>query len=358
MSIYDSELYMRDVEMIASKNTLFEGLRNKSIAISGGTGMIGSFLIDVLMYNNKNRNQNTDVYVIGRSEGKARDRFLASFNSPLLHFVQCDINSYGDVMGKLPEKIDFVIHAASNTHPRAYATDPIGTINANVIGNNNLLEWAQKASCERFEFLSSVEIYGENKGDVDKFDESYLGYIDCNTLRAGYPESKRVGEAMCQAYISQKGMDIVIPRLSRVYGPTMLMTDSKALSQFILKGVKREDIVLKSDGTQEFSYAYVADAVFAMLFILAKGKCGEAYNVASLNSDILLKDLAGIIAKNAGRKVVFMLPDEVEKAGYSKATKATLDISKLLDLGFLPEYDIENGLEHTISILREMEYNK
>ena len=63
--------------------------------------------------------------------------------------------------------------------------------------------------------MSSVEIYGENKGDTETFDENYLGYINCNTLRAGYPESKRLSESLCQAYIGKYNMDIVIGRLSR-----------------------------------------------------------------------------------------------------------------------------------------------
>ena len=195
------------------------------------------------------------MYILGRNEEKARARFADYADCPQFHFIKQDINE--KVVGNpaLPAKIDYVIHAASNTHPVAYASDPIGTITANVFGTQYLLDYAKEADCKRFVFLSSVEIYGENRGDTDKFTEDYLGYIDCNTMRAGYPESKRTGEALCQAYRKQMEMDVVIPRLSRVYGPTMLMSDTKALSQFILKSVKQEDIVLKSEGTQEFSYA-------------------------------------------------------------------------------------------------------
>ena len=355
MSIYSSKLYNQEVALAATKDIGWEKLQNKSLAISGGTGMIGSFLVDVIIYRNEIFAQNTDVYVLGRSYEKAKVRFDKYIENDKLHFVECDINNNDELQDRLPSNIDFIIHAASNTHPRAYSTDPIGTITANVIGTSNLLEWGKRAGCVRFEFLSSVEIYGENKGDTDKFKEEYLGYINCNTLRAGYPESKRVGEAMCQAYISQENMDIVIPRLSRVYGPTMLKSDTKALSQFILKGVKGQDIVLKSEGTQEYSYSYVLDAVTAMMYILVNGTCGEVYNVASQDSDIRLRDLADIIASYSGSKVVFELPDDVEKAGYSTATKATLDISKLMDIGFKPDYDIKTGLEHTIEILKELQ---
>lgn len=356
MTLYDSKKYMKDVALVAEMPYSWDMLKGKSVAITGGTGMIGSFLVDVLMYRNLNCKQNVDIYVFGRDEAKAKKRFGEYSKSVYYNFVKQDINEpiCGEVGGALIKHIDYVIHGASNTHPVAYASDPIGTISANVIGLNNLLLWASKLNCERFVFLSTVEIYGENKGDTDKFAEDYLGYIDCNTMRAGYPESKRTGEALCQAYIKQMNMDIVIPRLSRVYGPTMLASDTKALSQFILKGVNKEDIVLKSEGTQEFSYCYVADAVSGILKLMFDGLCGGAYNVASDDSDIMLKDLAGLIANYSGKKVVFELPDAVEIAGYSKATKATLDINKIKGLGWKSYFGIEKGLQHTIDVLSEI----
>ena len=128
-----------------------------------------------------------------------------------------------------------------------------------------MLEFAYSHHALRCVFASSNEIYGENRGDIEKFPESYCGYINCNTLRAGYPESKRCGEALCQAYIQQKGLDIVIPRLTRSYGPTLLKSDTKALSQFLRKALLGEDIVLKSAGTQYYSYLYVADSVSGLL---------------------------------------------------------------------------------------------
>lgn len=354
--LYASALYLQEISKAADACIEWEKLSGKSLAVSGGTGMIGSFLIDVIMYRNERFCQESNIYVLGRNEQKAASRFGIYKDSRYFHFIEQDINKQitGICGGKGIEHIDYVIHAASNTHPVAYSSDPIGTISANVIGTNNMLEWASRLSCERFVFFSSVEIYGENRGDTDKFSEDYLGYIDCNTMRAGYPESKRTGEALCQAYIRQKGLNVVIPRLSRVYGPTMLMSDTKALSQFILKSVNGEDIVLKSSGTQEFSYSYVADAVTAILKIMLDGECGAAYNTASDNSDIMLKDLAKILAEYSGRKVVFELPDEAEASGYSKATKATLDVTKLKRLGWTSAYDIEAGLRSTVDILREI----
>ena len=131
------------------------------------------------------------------------------------------------------------------------------------------------------------------------------------------------------------------------------MTDTKAISQFILKGVAGEDIVLKSNGEQYYSYTYVADAVSGLLTVLLRGKCGEAYNISDERSDITLKELATIIAETAGKKVVFEIPDKIENAGYSKATKARLDSHKLQSLRWEAKYNIRNGIRRTLQILGE-----
>lgn len=352
MSLYQCDLYNKEIMLAAQSKLPWERLQGKSVAISGASGMIGSFLVDVLMYRNKYMNQQIRIFAIGRSKERLDARFCDYVSDSYYNSVEWDINAPCD-MTKWQDKVDYLIHGASATHPVAYASDPIGTISANVIGTDHMLKLAANVDCERFVFLSTVEVYGENKGDTDRFSEDYLGYIDCNTLRAGYPESKRTGEALCQAYRKQKGLSVVIPRLSRVYGPTMLLSDTKALSQFILKGVAGEDIVLKSEGTQLFSYSYVADAVMAILKIMLDGADGEAYNIVSKDSDVQLKEVAANIAEYVGRKVIFELPDAMERAGYSKATKATLDDSKLKQLGFESMYDIKLGLQHTIDILRE-----
>lgn len=341
--------YIEDVKRVACKVLPWEGLNSSSIMISGAAGMIGTFLIDVIMYKNtSNEEFFCNVYAIGRNEEKARERFEKYWDNEYFHFVGCDINKKIDLdLGD----IGYIFHAASNTHPVAYATDPIGTITTNIIGTNNLLEFAAEHGCRRFIFASSNEIYGENRGDTELFDESYCGYIDSNTLRAGYPESKRCGEALCQAYIKQKGLDAVIARFTRSYGPTVKLSDTKAITQFIKKAIDGEDIVLKSKGEQFYSYTYVSDAVSGLLTILMKGENGEAYNIADEKSDITLKELAEIIANYVGKKVVIELPDVVESAGFSKATKARLDSSKLKNLGWKADYSIEAGLKKTLDML-------
>ena len=351
MKLYNNEIYQHDIESVANFEELNK-LTGSKFLITGATGMIASVIIDILMYYNNTiieSSKGIHIIAVSRNEAKARERFAAYWDSGFFTYLSQDISQYLPELGD----VDYILHAASNTHPRAYATDPIGTITANVTGTYELLSYAAEHHCRRFLCFSSVEIYGENRKDVDKFDESYLGYIDCNTVRAGYPESKRLSESLCNAFAAQKGQDFVIGRFSRVYGPTMGQEDSKAIAQFIRRAAAGEDIVLKSEGNQLYSYTYVVDAAAAALYLLLYGKSGEAYNVADEKSEITLKELAQILAAAAGSKVIFELPDVVERAGYSTATKALLDTGKITALGWRASTPIKEGLEKTVRILRE-----
>ena len=352
MNLIENELYRADVSYVAAMPLPWEKFAGKTFLISGASGLIGSFFTDVLLFRNQKTNMDARVLAIGRNEAAAKERFSYCWNEPSFHFIAHDINE--PLTGEDFSEADVVLHLASNTHPVAYAKDPIGTIAANIIGLKNMLDFAVKSRAARFAFASSNEIYGENRGDTETFDEGYCGYIDCNTLRAGYPESKRCGEALCQAYRSQCGLNVVLPRLTRSYGPTLRQSDTKAMSQFLRNALQGEDIVLKSAGNQYYSYTYVADAVSGLLTVLLCGKGGEAYNVADAASDIRLKDLAGIIAAYAGRKVIFELPDAAEQAGYSRATKARLDSTKLQGLGWKAKYDIQTGVERTLDIMKAL----
>ena len=236
MNLYNNGIYQQDIES-AWKLGNFNKLEGSRILITGATGMIALVIIDILMYYNSIINissQGIHILAISRNEEKARERFAPYWDSDFFTYFSHDISQ------PLPES-------------RAYATDPIGTITTNVSGTYELLSYAAEHYCRRFLCFSSVEIYGENRKDVDKFGESYLGYIDCNTVRAGYPESKRLSESLCNAFAAQKEQDFVIGRFSRVYGPTMGKDDSKAIAQFIRKAAAGEDIVLKSEGNQLYS---------------------------------------------------------------------------------------------------------
>ena len=181
MDLYKNQLYLEDVKRTADLSLPWDSLKDQAVLISGATGLVGSFLIDVLMQKNE-EGLNCRIYALGRSADKAAHRFGERSQHPLFAFIPYDINKpfVRDDLGK----VGYILHLASNTHPLQYSTDPIGTITTNIIGLQNMLEFACAHGAERFAFASSNEIYGENRGDRELFDEGYCGYIDCNTLRA------------------------------------------------------------------------------------------------------------------------------------------------------------------------------
>ncbi|MDR1219710.1 MAG: NAD-dependent epimerase/dehydratase family protein [Treponema sp.] len=344
----NNTVYNEDITNIASCAIEWERLRNTHILITGATGLIGTALVDALMYRNAAHKDNITVYAMSRNGEKARERFGDYFNNPRFVFIQHDVQS----PIQIEKKIDFIIHGASNTHPIAYSSEPINTILLSVIGTKNILDLAVSRNVKRTIFLSTVEIYGENRGDIEQFDETYCGYIDCNTLRAGYPEGKRAAEALCQAYINEKKADVVIARCSRVYGPTMSFDDSKAIAQFLRNAAKNENIVLKSKGTQRYSYCYVADVCSAILFLLLNGKNEEAYNIADFNICTSLYEIAEILSNYTKKQIMYEIPASVEAKGYSKATKAILDCSKIGELGWKATFSIQEGLARTLEIMK------
>ena len=350
MRLSDNLIYREDVARVAGLDLDWARLAGADLVVSGASGMIGKFLIDAVMARNAEWGLDCTVTAVARRQANLRQRFAEYERQRNLVMVAHDVAAAPIDLASA----DYVVHAASNTHPRAYAQDPIGTITTNVQGTLTMLELAARANARRTLFLSTVEIYGDNRSGAGPMSEQDMGYIDCNTLRAGYPESKRTGEALCQAFRRQHGLDVVIPRLPRVFGPTISADDTKALSQFLFNAVAGRDIVLKSQGHQFFSYCHVVDAVAAILTCLFAGQSGQAYNVADPACDISLLDLARLVAAAAGRRVVFDLPDEVERSGFSAAAVAVMDASKLSGLGWRLLYDLPTGLERTLSVLRDV----
>ena len=340
----DHPLYREDLEYILSTRGL-EQLKGKKILVTGATGLIGVCLIDALIRYNQ-QGANITIYAVGRSKQKAAVRLGEYYNNCCFHFIEQDVRM------PLPDslELDYIIPLASNTHPLAYSQYPIETIEINVKGAEYTLQKAVDCGATVL-YPSTVEVYG-NARKEDVFSEDYTGVLNLATARACYTESKRVSEALCQSYIAEKGAKVKIVRLSRIFGPTMLLSDTKASSQFLVKALRGEDIVLKSEGKQFFSYTYVADAVAAMLFVLMHGENGFAYNISNETCNVQLKDFAQMCADYKGKKVVFDLPTETERSGFSIATKAILDNQRLRSIGFEPKYIMRDAVQRTLEILK------
>lgn len=333
-------LYQEDLQRVLSTKGI-ETLRSKTILITGATGLIGVHLIDALMMLG-----GVHVIAVGRSKEKAASRLGEYYDSPLFTFIE------QDVCQPLPCDVrpDYIIPLASNTHPLAYSQHPIETMLINLKGAEYALEKALECDATVL-YPSTVEVYGNARG-TDVFTEDYTGTLNLATSRACYTESKRASEALCQSYISQRGARVKIARLCRTFGPTMLATDSKASSQFINKALAGEDIVLKSEGKQYFSYVYVTDAVTGILHVMLHGADGVAYNISNEACNVRLHEFAGICAEFNGKSVAFDLPSETERKGFSIAATAILDNTRLMGIGWQPCYAMRDALNRTISIMQ------
>ena len=272
-------LKTEEIKVIAELPYSWEKIKDKTILVSGGTGFIGTAFVDVIKYRNQKYNENIKVISFSRRGGES---------SEYLECIKANVKQPLHYEGK----IDYIIHLASNTHPKQYAEDPIGTIMTNIYGCDNLLKLAVEKKA-RFLLASSVEIYGQ--GTAIPMNEEYCGYIDCNLARSGYNEAKRTCEALTQSYRSVFGVNAVIARFARVFGADK-KHDTKAMSQFMDKAVLGEDIILKSKGQQRYSYCYIADAVSGLLKLLLDGQDGEAYNISNDDDGLTLGEYAEYIA--------------------------------------------------------------
>lgn len=148
------------------------------------------------------------------------------------------------------------------------------------------------------------------------------------------------------------GQVVVIARPCHTYGPDFSENDNRVYAQFIRNALRGEDIVMKSTGSQFRSWSYVVDCASAILYILLKGKNGEAYNIADEASNISIRELAEITASMVGRKVVMEVPDETERKGYNPVSKSVYSVEKLKTLGWQPATSIKDGIRKTINHLQ------
>lgn len=343
----DDKILMEDLSILANSQIPMKELKNKSILITGSTGMIGSQIVKALLYFNEHKNTQTTIYAHARSEIKAKKVFGSLLDNKNLKMIYGDIQNPINISGKL----NYIIHGASITSSKDFVTNPVDTIRIAIDGSVNIFELARSKEVESVVYLSSLEVYGvldDTHGDIREDD---YGYIDHLNVRSSYSESKRMVECLCTSYTAQYNLPIKIARLSQTFGAGVDYDDNRVFAQFARSAIEGKDIVLHTKGDTYRSYCYTRDAIKAIFYILLKGKNANAYNVSNMNTAISIRDMAEMVSKKLSKSkinVIYKI-EEIEKHGYNPTVKAVLNTEEVEKLGWYPEVGLEEMFERMIT---------
>ena len=345
--INNSKIYEQDLIMSIKHIIDLKKLKQSTILITGATGTVGSFLVDMLAEYNKFESADIKIYAASRNLERLADCF-DSIKEYGITYIKYDLFEPID----FPFSVDYVIHAAGNAFPSVFTQNPVETLYGTIYGTYNILDFAKKTKVKKVLYISSGEVYGQGDVSMPSYKENYGGYVDPVSPRSCYPNGKRTAETLCASFIQEYGLNCVIARLCHTYGPTITKNDNRANVQFFRNVLNGEDIKLKSAASQLRSYNYIADCASAVLSVLTKGKNGEAYNIANKHSQCTIAEFANIVAAVSGQKVLFTEPDKVDKSNQSPIAKQVLNTEKLELLGWKGCFSVEEGISHTIKIMQ------
>ena len=346
MNLYKSNTYCLDIKKTFSSITFFDEIKHKSFFITGCTGLICSALIDLLLLADEELNLKIKLYLAVRNLTKAKERFGNKSNIYYVEYdATCPIN--------FNQQADFFIHGASPASPELFVKNPVDTMLSNFFGLKAILDKAVKCNARTL-YVSSSEVYGKVQ-TADPIPEDACGPIEILNSRNSYGQSKRAAETLCASYKDQYNADIVIVRPGHIYGPTAGRTDNRVSSSFMYDAFDGRDLVLKSKGEQLRSYTYCVDCASAILYVLLKGQNGQAYNISNPDSICSIADMATAFAKYSGVTLKFQLPADEEKKAFNPMNNSSLNSSKLETLGWKACFSKEEGFEHSIKVLREIQ---
>lgn len=294
----ENPIFREDMERICCSAAVpWKMLEGKTVLVTGATGLIGSTLVSALLYYGLRAEKPIQVVALVRSAARARERFAGQMADcgNALQFLESDVTE--KII--LPQKVDYIIHGASQTASRAFVEQPVETIRTALQGTENLLELARENSVKSFVYLSSMEVYGAPETD-EPLSETCGTNIDTMRVRSCYPEAKRMCENLCASYCSEYGVPAKVIRLSQTFGPGVGPEDARVFAEFARCATSGKNIILQTEGTSKRPYLYTADAVTAILTVLLKGANGEAYNAANPSTYCSVREMADMVAREIG----------------------------------------------------------
>jgi UDP-glucuronate decarboxylase len=318
-----------------------EVLSGKTVLITGAAGFLGRYFVSVLQkFNSSNSNP---VSIIALDNHVTSAHVLKNSSprlDPNIEWI------YGDasIGTLLPNKFDYVLHAAGIASPEHYRAKPLETIDVAVTVTKSLLEISRK--CEaRMLFFSSSEIYGDPIAGEVPTNEDYRGNVSSRGPRACYDESKRLGETLCWIYENYFGTHVSVVRPFNVYGPGMMPGDFRVMPNFATSIFRGQSLKVYGHGKQTRTFCYITDAIVGFLKVLLTAERPNVYNVGNPNPEISILDLANNIKK------VLNQDFEVDIIPYPKTypedepNRRCPDITRISEqLDYVPLVSLEEGI--------------
>lgn len=337
----------RDIEEFVKTFTTVDWLKDKTVMVTGATGLIGSCTVKCLLGLNKAYHLNMRIVVVVRNLDKAKVMF--GDGCPSLSYYIYDFGSSADF---LAPACDYIFHYACPTASRYFIEHPVETVKSMVNGTEMMLEYQRKHPTSCMVYVSSMEVYGVVDDDSKPLDEEMLGSVSLTDIRSSYPQGKRMAELMCFAYAKQYHLHVRIGRLAQTFGAGIASNDNRVFAQFARSIINKEDIILHTKGESARDYCYTTDAILGLFFILMHGEDGECYNIANEETYCSIREMADMLCRefNPNSHTIIQLQDGM---GYPATTKLRLSTSKLRRLGWQPYVGLREMFARLIASLRE-----
>ena len=313
----------------------------KKILITGGSGFIGSHLCVRLL--------NDGHYIVCLDNLYSSDK--SNINTLLSHsnfeFIHHDICEPIDM------QIDEIYNLACPASPVNYQKDPVKTIKTNVLGSINILELARKYNAKVLQ-ASTSEIYGSPNTHPQP--EGYWGNVNPIGVRSCYDEGKRSAETLFSDFHRQYNLDIRIARIFNTYGPNMLDSDGRVVSNFIMQALQNKSITMYGNGEQTRSFCYVDDLITGLINLMDCNKTPFIYSPINLgkSEEITIANLAKMIINLTQSTSDIIYKDLPSNDPHQRCPD--LKLAKEL-INWTPTTTLEDGLQKTIEYFKISQKN-
>lgn len=274
---------------------LWPDLMGARFFITGGTGFIGTWLLESFVWLNDRLNLGMSAVVLTRNAEAFAEKVPHVASHPSITLLTGDIRTFAFPEGKF----SFVIHGATDASAKLNAEDPIRMFDTIVGGTRRTLDFAVQSGAKNFLFLSSGAVYGDQPPHISHWSESDYNGPDCTNAGSAYAEGKRVAELLCTLYARQHGIEAKLARCFAFVGPYLPIDSHFAIGNFIRDAMAKKPIQISGDGTPYRSYLYAADLVLWLWTILLRGQTTRPYNVGASEA-ISIAELAALVNTTLG----------------------------------------------------------